>query len=588
MKIRLATWLIRGVILCVAPFQLAAVEPVLHPSGQRLPLSHQGPFVATRDGALLCLETKTSVRSTDGGQTWEATPLFPEGAKDRVSDERALLRTREGVIVGAYMNLAERRSPEGWRWGEKGVDWRQFVLPTYTIRSTDDGKTWETPVKLSDPWCGCVHSLIQLSTGRLVLAGQEIVGEWRHATVMFVSDDLGRTWQRGTVLDYGVGTHDHAGSIEGSLLERTDGSVLLLLRTESGYLWEATSRDGLKWEGLKQTGIRSVTCCPQLSRLADGRATLLWNAPPRHAPHNRTSRAELSLAFSDDDGETWSDPVIVAANYAGGGRVSYPYLFERHPGELWITTMQGGLRMKVDIADLGKAILPVHEPPAAAAPAPQGIWLFGDSTTAHRPGAVEKVASVRLDEALQSIGSSLSVHNSGVGGNTTRDALKRLERDVLAHRPRIVVIGFGINDAAVDVRKTPPAVGPRVPLAEYRENLRTIAIKARAAGAKIIFLSPNPVRWTSLLRDLYGKPPYDPDSETGFDTPVLERYREAMLGLAKDLSAPFLDVPEVWAAAVTESGGVIGSFLLDGMHPNDDGHAATAAALLPMVRAELR
>jgi lysophospholipase L1-like esterase len=587
MKIRLATWLIRGVILCVAPFQLAAVEPVLHPSGQRLPLSHQGPFVATRDGALLCLETKTSVRSTDGGQTWEATPLFPEGAKDRVSDERALLRTREGVIVGAYMNLAERRSPEGWRWGEKGVDWRQFVLPTYTIRSTDDGKTWETPVKLSDPWCGCVHSLIQLSTGRLVLAGQEIVGEWRHATVMFVSDDLGRTWQRGTVLDYGVGTHDHAGSIEGSLLERTDGSVLLLLRTESGYLWEATSRDGLKWEGLKQTGIRSVTCCPQLSRLADGRATLLWNAPPRHAPHNRTSRAELSLAFSDDDGETWSDPVIVAANYAGGGRVSYPYLFERHPGELWITTMQGGLRMKVDIADLGKAILPVHEPPAAAAPAPQGIWLFGDSTTAHRPGAVEKVASVRLDEALQSIGSSLSVHNSGVGGNTTRDALKRLERDVLAHRPRIVVIGFGINDAAVDVRKTPPAVGPRVPLAEYRENLRTIAIKARAA-AKIIFLSPNPVRWTSLLRDLYGKPPYDPDSETGFDTPVLERYREAMLGLAKDLSAPFLDVPEVWAAAVTESGGVIGSFLLDGMHPNDDGHAATAAALLPMVRAELR
>jgi sialidase-1 len=580
--------LICRVLLLATALPLAAAEPVLHPSGQGLPFDHQGPFVTTKDGSVLCLEAKAAMRSSDEGRTWEATPLFPEGTKDRVSNERALLRTREGVIVGAYMNLAERRSPEGWGWGEKGVDWRGFVLPTYTIRSTDDGKTWEPPVKLSDPWCGCVHSLIQLANGRLVLAGQEIIPEWRHATVIFVSDDLGQTWQRGDVLDYGVGAHDHAGSIEGSLLERADGSALLLLRTESGYLWEATSRDGLKWEGLKQTKIRTVTCCPQLARLGDGRAALLWNAPPRHASQNNTSRAELSLAFSEDDGKTWSDPVIVAANYAGGGRVSYPYLYERRPGELWITTMQGGLRMKVNAADLGKGSIPVYEPPVAAAPSPGGIWLFGDSTTAHRPGAVEKVASVRLDESLQSIGSSLSVYNAGIGGNTSRDGLKRFERDVLAHRPRVVVIGFGINDAAVDVWKKPPATGARVPLAEYRDNLRTIAMKAREAGAKVIFLSPNPLRWTSLLRDLYGKPPYDPDAETGFDSPLLESYREAMRELAAELSVPLLDVPQVWSAALAERGGKIDSLLLDGMHPNDAGHEATAAALLPVVRGELR
>lgn len=578
-------------IVCGGILHLSAApsaDPTLHPAGKPLPTDCQGPFVTTGDGSILCLEAKAAMRSSDEGRTWTSTPLFADGAKDRVSNERALLRTREGVIVGAYMNLEERRSPEGWGWGEKDVDWRGFVLPTYTIRSTDDGKTWEAPVKLSDPWCGCVHSLIQLANGRLVLAGQEIIPEWRHATVMFVSDDLGQTWQRGDVLDYGVGAHDHAGSIEGSLLERADGSVLLLLRTESGFLWEATSRDGLKWEGLKQTKIRSVTCCPQLSRLGDGRAALLWNAPPRHMPQNNTSRAELSLAFSEDDGRTWTEPVIVAANYAGGGRVSYPYLYERRLGELWITTMQGGLRMKVNAAELGKGSIPVYQPPVAAAPAPGGIWLFGDSTTAHRPGAVEKVTSVRLDEALQSIGSSLSVHNAGIGGNTTRDGLKRFEADVLAHRPRVVVIGFGINDAAIDVWKKPPAPEPRVPLAEYRDNLRTIAMKAREKGAKVIFLSPNPLRWTSLLRDLYGKPPYEPDSETGFDEPVLESYREAMSGLGAELSVPVLDVPQVWTAALAEKGGKIDSFLLDGMHPNDAGHEATAAALLPMVRGELR
>jgi lysophospholipase L1-like esterase len=198
------------------------------------------------------------------------------------------------------------------------------------------------------------------------------------------------------------------------------------------------------------------------------------------------------------------------------------------------------------------------------------------------------VASVRLDEALQSIGSSLSVYNSGIGGNTTRDALKRFERDVLAHRPRVVVIGFGINDAAVDVWKKPPATESRVPLAEYRENLRTMAMKTKEAGAKVVFLSPNPLRWTSLLRDLYGRSPYAPDSETGFDAPVLESYREALRGLAAELSVPLLEVPQAWTAALAKKGGTIDTFLLDGMHPNDAGHEATAAALLPVVRGVLR
>jgi len=581
-------WLLSLGLLGCWVLPLTAEIAILHPAGKSLPFTHQGPFVTTGDGAILCLEAKTALRSTDEGRSWTATPLFAEAAKCTVSNERALLRTREGVIIAAFMNLVEKRAPKDWRWGESGVDWREFVLPTCTIRSTDEGNTWEPPVTLSQPWCGCVHAMIQLANGRIVLAGQEIIPAWRHATVMWVSDDLGKTWQRGSMLDYGVGAHDHAGSIEGSLLERADGSVLLLLRTESGVLWQASSKDGLNWNGLTATKIRSVSCCPQLARLADGRAALLWNAPPRHAPQNITSRAELSLAFSEDDGSTWSNPVILAANFDGGGRVAYPYLYERHPGELWITTMQGGLRMRIATGDLAKGSIPVYRAPAAEKPAPGAIFLFGDSTTALRPGSVEKVASQRLAEALQSIGSSLTVSNAGVGGNTTRDALKRLDREVLAYRPRVVVIGFGINDAAVDVWKDPPMREPRVPLAEYRENLRTLAAKVTAAGAKGVFVTPNPLRWTSKLRDLYGRPPYDPSREDGFDAPVLESYREAMRGVAKELGIPVVDLPTVWKAALSSESGKVERFLLDGMHPNDRGHDATARALLPVVRGVLR
>jgi lysophospholipase L1-like esterase len=151
-----------------------------------------------------------------------------------------------------------------------------------------------------------------------------------------------------------------------------------------------------------------------------------------------------------------------------------------------------------------------------------------------------------------------------------------------------VVISFGINDAAVDVWKKPPATEPRIALADYRANLRALADSVRGQGAAVIFVTPNPVRWTSLLRDRYGRPPYRPEAEDGFDAPVLESYRAAMREMAAELQIPLVDLPAVWAAHLAEKGGEVDALLLDGMHPNDAGHAVTAAALLPAVRGVLR
>ena len=572
-------------LFCVASIY-AADAPVLHPKASALPLSHQGPFVTTADGGALCIDLKTALRSNDEGRTWTSTPLFADPVMFAVSNERALLRTREGVIISAWMNGAERKQPKGWRWGEKGVSWKEFVLPTYTCRSTDDGKTWETPVKLSEPWCGCIHSLIQMKSGRIVLVGQEIIPQWRHATVMWISDDLGKSWQRGDMLDYGVGTHDHAGSLEGSVIERKDGSLYLLLRTESGFLWEATSRDGLKWDGLKQTTIKSVTCCPQMARLADGRIALLWNAPPRHDPKSGSSRVELSLAFSDDETATWSKPIIVAANYVPGGRVSYPYLYERKPGELWITTMQGGLRMKINTADLAAGEIPVFVPPPKAQPKPGGIIMFGDSTTAPR-GAV-KVYATRVETALQSIGSSLGVYNAGMPSNTTVQARKRLQEDVLRFKPRVIVMQFGINDSAVDVWKMPPMTEPRVSLSTYINNYRAMITEAQKQGAKVILMTSNPLRWTSKLRELYGKPPYNVDVEDGFESLNLVQYNEALRKLAAELKVTLVDVHAAYPAFAAKNKTTIDAMLTDGMHPGELGHQLVAELLVPAIRDAVR
>ena len=60
-------------------------------------------------------------------------------------------------------------------------------------------------------------------------------------------------------------------------------------------------------------------------------------------------RGELSIAFSEDDGEGWSRPVVIARQ--PGASLAYSYVFESEPGNLWITTMQGGIRLQLKEAD---------------------------------------------------------------------------------------------------------------------------------------------------------------------------------------------------------------------------------------------
>ncbi len=167
---------------------------------------------------------------------------------------------------------------------------------------------------------------------------------------------------------------------------------------------------------------------------------------------------------------------------------------------------------------------------------------------------MEKVGSVRLAEALQSIGSSLTVGNAGVGGNTTRDGLRGWRRTCW----RIGRGGGGElrhQRRGGDVWKKPPATEPRVPLAGIPGESADDRGEGEGGGAEWLSVTPNPLRWTSMLRDLYGRAPYDPARGDGFDAPLLDGYRAAMREVAAELGTPVVDAPAVWAAALAEKAG---------------------------------
>ena len=81
-------------------------------------------------------------------------------------------------------------------------------------------------------------------------------------------------------------------------------------------------------------------------------------------------------------------------------------------------------------------------------------------------------------------GANPIVTNAGRGGNNPRNLLARMDADVLAHQPDLVIVGVGTNDA-INSKNS-------VPLPEFEKNCTTLIQKIRAAGAEAVFIEPPP------------------------------------------------------------------------------------------------
>jgi len=127
---------------------------------------------------------------------------------------------------------------------------------------------------------------------------------------------------------------------------------------------------------------------------------------------------------------------------------------------------------------LGCAKAPKNADAARAGP----IVCLGDSVTAG--------LGVEPAQAYPSLLAALTgrrIVNAGVSGDTTADALERLDRDVLALRPGLVIIELGGNDYL-----------KQLPLAQTGANMSEIIRKVQAAGAMAAVVDPG---GTLLLRN---------------------------------------------------------------------------------------
>lgn len=127
---------------------------------------------------------------------------------------------------------------------------------------------------------------------------------------------------------------------------------------------------------------------------------------------------------------------------------------------------------------------PTHAAQTLAAGGSLRVVGFGDSITGvyYHTGGLRAWPEM-LGIALRRLypDAEVEVINAGVSGNTTAAGLARIEGDVLAHSPDLVIVMFGMNDVA------------RATAEEFRANLATIVGRCRDAGAEVVLCTPNSV-----------------------------------------------------------------------------------------------
>lgn len=311
-----------------------------------LPWYTVGQFVRLENGNLLTIGKNITRVSRDNGRTWQDQgPITNSKPGIPAAGSHVLQRTHNGALVLVYMDMSTMNGA----WDRvRGEPLAGMKLDVWAIRSLDDGRTWRDKQQLLDGYCGALINIIETRDGHIVVpACQTFPHPGRSVTMSYVSADRGRTWKRSNFIDLG-GHGDHDGACEASVVELSDGRIFMLMRTCYDQFWRAISSDhGQTWLEIGPSGIDASSSPSNMIRLASGRIALFWNrlypegqrnAPRRDKPyaHRPASwhRAELSMALSDDDCQSWSKPIVLGRDDGTG--LAYTSIFENKPGEIWL------------------------------------------------------------------------------------------------------------------------------------------------------------------------------------------------------------------------------------------------------------
>jgi lysophospholipase L1-like esterase len=159
--------------------------------------------------------------------------------------------------------------------------------------------------------------------------------------------------------------------------------------------------------------------------------------------------------------------------------------------------------------------------------------------------------------------------NAGIGGNTTKDLLQRIDKDCTSYQPDLTILMIGTNDMN-SVKY--------IPLPEYEKNLREIVSKIKN---KILLMSILPA-YEPYLFTRHPKSFYAPEGHSGRKQQV----NEVIKKVAADTKQSFLDMDHIFqkignigldADSLIQN--EVNSKKTDGIHPTPEGYRTMAVVI---------
>ena len=247
-----------------------------------------------------------SRRSTDNGKNWSEPVVVAQGGNGKTyGDPAVVLDKKTGNLICMFV-------------GDQGL-WnatpynRQGI---YVSKSTDNGVSWSEPVAITDQvyanhsswyagFAGSGHGLC-LKDGRLMFV---LAIRATSATVVplhnyaIYSDDGGDNWTLSTNAATTAGD-------EAKVVELENGDILMSIRNPSKgnrIFCKSTDRGQTWGKAYFETELKDPACNGDIIRYSystdegsEGKSRLLHSLP-----ESTTTRENVTIYLSEDDGETW-------------------------------------------------------------------------------------------------------------------------------------------------------------------------------------------------------------------------------------------------------------------------------------------
>ena len=285
------------------------------------PRNSEGDFIQLRGGRLLFVYSHFTDGSSDHASAFLASRISNDGGQ-RWSDKDAIILSNEGgfnIMSVSLLRLINGQIAMFYLRKNSMEDCRPWMRI-----STDEALTWSEPIEVIADQVGYYvlnnDRAIQLKSGRLICPvalhhlPEYEQPDWKGLLMCYVSDDSGMTWKRSASVLKGTNPNGSRTTFqEPGVIELKDRRLMMWVRSDGGSQYLSWSEDeGNTWSQPVPSEIRSPVSPASMERIPrTGDLLLVWNDHADIPEVLKGRRTPLSVAISRDEGRHWTRSVAL-------------------------------------------------------------------------------------------------------------------------------------------------------------------------------------------------------------------------------------------------------------------------------------